>query len=145
MAQRKTQYGLVYGIRKEVCLVALVFVTQLVVLGFPSPKPLRADDGSLTQQVFRPLSLPDREKLPLVSFSPVTIEGQIVGGLAVYNDVTTERPVDCVELFDTEGELVAVVWFDQFGIERIAVDRGLLGDQDELEGVFVLIVDGDLI
>ena len=38
---------------------------------------------------------------------------------------------------------MAVGWIDRFGIERIAVDRGLLKDKDELEGVFVVLLDGE--
>jgi len=43
------------------------------------------------------------------------------------------------------GALLAVGWFDRFGIERLAVDRALVEDGDELEGVFVLILAGDSI
>jgi len=38
----------------------------------------------------------------------------------------------------------AVGWFDRFGIRRLAVDRGL-EDEDKLEGVFVLLSEGDSI
>jgi len=66
--------------------------------------------------------------------------------LAVYDDDMTERRADYTELYDNTGHLLAVSWFDQFGIERVAVDRGLLEpDQDEFEGVFVLIEEGDLV
>ena len=43
------------------------------------------------------------------------------------------------------GNLVAVNWFDRFGIERMAVDRGLLEYRDELMGVFVVLLDGEAV
>ena len=62
----------------------------------------------------------------------------------VYNDVTTERPADYWELCDKEGNLLAVRWFDRFGILRTAVDRGIVEEKDKLEGIFVVVLDGDL-
>jgi hypothetical protein len=53
--------------------------------------------------------------------------------------------VDYLALYDSAGDLVALGWFDRFGIQRIAVDRGLLDEGDELEGVFVFFLDGDSI
>jgi hypothetical protein len=47
-------------------------------------------------------------------------------------------------LYNNAGQLVAVGWFDKFGIQRIAMDRGLLEDNGKLEGVLVLVLDGDL-
>jgi len=46
-------------------------------------------------------------------------------------------------LYDSAGDLVALGWFDQFGIQRIPVARGLLDESDELEGDFVFLLDGD--
>jgi hypothetical protein len=43
------------------------------------------------------------------------------------------------------GNLVAVVWFDRFGIRRTAVDRSFLRGKNQVEGVFVPIDDGELI
>ena len=61
----------------------------------------------------------------------------------VYKDVTTERAVDYLELYDKEGDLVAISWFDQFGIQRVAIDRGLVEGEGKLEGTFVAVLDGD--
>jgi len=70
---------------------------------------------------------------------------QIVGSVVVYDDPTTQRPADYIELYNNTGNLVAVGWFDRYGIERIAVDRGLLDDRDELEGVLVVVLDGEAV
>jgi hypothetical protein len=44
---------------------------------------------------------------------------------------------------NTEGELLMFGWFDRFGIERVAADRGFLKGKDALEGVFVVLLNGD--
>jgi hypothetical protein len=66
-----------------------------------------------------------------------------VGALAVYDDPRTARPEDYIELYDNDGQLVAVGWIDRFGIERIAVDRALLENREDLNGTFVTVVDGE--
>ncbi len=63
----------------------------------------------------------------------------------VYDDVTTERPADYWELYDKQGNLLAVSWFDRFGIRRTAVERGILENEDKLEGNFVVVLDGNLL
>jgi hypothetical protein len=83
--------------------------------------------------------------LTLVLLSPLIIEDQTVGEIVVYDDPGTKRPADYFGLYDSTGDLVAVGWFDQFGIQRIAVDRGLVEDQDEPQRTFVYLVDGQLI
>jgi hypothetical protein len=65
--------------------------------------------------------------------------------VTVYDDSTTQRSADYLELYNNAGNLVALSWFDRFGIERMAVDRGLLEDRDELMGVFVVLLDGEAI
>jgi len=65
--------------------------------------------------------------------------------MAIYDDPTTQRPADYVEVFDSEGDPVIVSWFDRFGIERLVVDRGLIDGGDELQGVFVAVLDGESI
>ena len=63
--------------------------------------------------------------------------------VAVYNDPTTERSTDYWELYNNEGELAAASWFDRLGIVRMAVDRGLLEETGELEGIFVVFLQGE--
>jgi hypothetical protein len=38
-----------------------------------------------------------------------------------------------------------LTWFDKFGIQRTAVDRGIVEEADKLEGVFVVILEGETI
>jgi hypothetical protein len=63
----------------------------------------------------------------------------------IYDDVSTERPADYWEVYDNQGGLLAVSWFDQFGVQRTAVDRGIVEEEDHLEGVFVVVLDGSSI
>ena len=83
--------------------------------------------------------------MTLVSSQPWVVEGEVLGTLAAYayDDVTTERPVDYWELYDQQDNLLAVSWFDKFGIQRTAIDRGIVEQEDKLEGVFVVVLDGD--
>jgi hypothetical protein len=83
--------------------------------------------------------------LTLISLSPLIANGQAVGGIAVYDDPTTERPADYLEVFDSKGAVVVVSWFDRFGIERLVVDRALIEGGDELQGVLVTLLDGESI
>ena len=98
-----------------------------------------ADESKSTIQA---LALPG-SSMNLISFSAVVADGDTVGSLAVYDDPRTERPEDYIELYDKDGLLVAVGWIDRFGIERIAVDRALLENRDDLHGTFVTVVDGE--
>ena len=66
-----------------------------------------------------------------------------MGQVTIYDDSTTQRSADYLEFHNNAGHLVAVGWFDRFGIARMAVDRGLLEDRDELEEVFVVLLDGE--
>jgi hypothetical protein len=60
----------------------------------------------------------------------------------MYDDPATERPVDYMEIYDTDGNLLAFGWFDQFGIERIAVDRSFVEPSQQLAGTFFIFADG---
>ena len=86
-----------------------------------------------------------RHSLKIVSLSPVIAQDRTVGAVVVYDDPSTTRPEDYVELYESNGELAAVGWFDQFRIQRMAVDRAFVEGGDELQGVFVAIVDGESI
>ena len=61
----------------------------------------------------------------------------IIGSLLIYG------PVRAQEIYNQNGELLAVSWFDGHGVRKSAVDRGIVEEKDQLEGTFVLVVDGD--
>ena len=103
-----------------------------------------ADSSPQPQFVGLAAGLP-QVSLTLISLTPLIVNGQTVGAMALYDDPTTHRPADYVEVFDSEGAPVIVSWFDRFGIERLVVDRALIEGGDELQGVFVAVLDGESI
>jgi hypothetical protein len=98
----------------------------------------------LAQEIVPAAALKNRE-LNLISVSPLIIGAKTIGFKIVYKDTSTKRHSDYVEFYDDAGNLVAVNWFDRFGIERIGIDRGLLEDAAKLEGVFVVFLDGETV
>ena len=119
------------------------FVAELFCLNDLTIKAVEAADIPSKQEIFLPTSVPEKNHLRPISILPVTVEGQIVGRVVVYDDSTTQRSADYVELYTNTGDLVAVSWFDRFGVEWTAVDRGLLEGKDELEGILVVVLDGE--
>src|SRR5215467_1476800 len=129
-----------------------IYLVIFVIFGFAAglfpidelgTKAAAADTFS-RQEIF-PTSVPEKNQLRPISILPVTVEGQIVGRIVVYDDPATQRSADYLELYTNTGDLVAVSWFDKYGVERTAVDRGLLEDKDELEGILVVVLDGDAV
>ena len=118
-------------------------VAQVVFCGHVQAQETQPSDAASQQEV---VTGPKQHDMTLVSFDPWVVEGDVLGAVAayVYDDVLTERPVDYWEFYNTEGDLLAVSWFDRFGIQRTAVDRGIVEDQGKLEGIFVVVLDGDL-
>ena len=118
------------------------FIAVLFVLGVAA-KAEEAADHAVEQEI---VTGPEQHEMKLVSFDPWVVEGEVMGAVAtyVYDDVTTERPADYWEIYNQDGELLAVSWFDSLGIRKTAVDRGIVEEKDKLEGVFVVVLDGDL-
>ena len=121
----------------------LQFVGLLFFLGCMAIKSLEAADSALESEALLTAAGLEHPSLTLVSFSPLVIAGNTVGKVLIYDDPTTKRPADYFELYDADDDLFAVSWFDRFGIQRVAVDRGLLKQADNLEGVFVVLLEGE--
>ena len=119
------------------------FIAVLFVLGVAA-KAEEAAAHAVEQEI---VTGPGQHDVSLISSQPWLVEGEVLGTLAayVYKDVTTEKPIDYWELYDKDGDLLAVGWFDKFGIERTAVDRGIMKEADKLEGTFVLVLAGTAI
>jgi hypothetical protein len=118
-------------------------VAQVLSCADVQAQEMQPSNPASQQEVF---TGPKQHDMTLVSFDPWVVEGEVLGAVAayVYDDVSTERPVDYWELYDKEGDLLAVSWFDRFGIQRTAVDRGIVEEQGKLEGIFVVVLDGNL-
>ena len=121
----------------------LQFVGLLFFLGFMAIKSLEAADSALEPEALLAAAGLEHPSLTLVSFSSLLIAGNTMGKVLIYDDPTTKRPADYFELYDADDDLFAVSWFDRFGIQRVAVDRGLLEEADKLEGVFVILSEGE--
>jgi len=119
----------------------LEFIAVLFFLGFVAARAAEPSDNEVIA------TAPEQHAMSLVSFDPWVVEGEVLGEVAayVYDDVTTERPADYWELYDKNGDLLAVSWFDRSGVQRSAVDRGILEEKDRLEGVLVVVLTGDSI
>ena len=129
-------------IKIEICFALLALVSQLFFFAYAAAEPLETSDDALKQDTPLP-TLGEKNRRIRVSFFPVIIEGEDTGMVAVYNDPTTERSAYYWELYNNEGELAAASWFDRLGIVRMAVDRGLLEETGEIEGVFVVFLQGE--
>ena len=129
--------------RNKIYFITLGIVAQLLFLGDVRADELQPNDSASEQEI---VTAAAHHNKTLVSSEPWVVEGgEIWGTLAayVYDDVTTKRPADYWELYGSTGDLVAISWFDRFGIQRLAVDQGLLDESDKLEGTFVFFLDGD--
>jgi hypothetical protein len=122
----------------------LEFVAVLFFLGLVAARAAEASDNATGQEI---VAAPEQHVMSLVSFDPWMVEGKVLGTMAayVYTDVTTERPADYWELYDNNGDLLAVSWFEKSGVQRTAVDRGILEEKDRLEGILVVVLTGDSI
>jgi len=98
----------------------------------------RADTGTLPS-ANRP------RRLAIVESAPLIANGATLGTVVIYDDPTTRRREDYLEIYNRAGALVAVAWFDRFGIQRVVIDRAFVDGKDQAEGVFVTLVDGDFV
>ena len=124
--------------------ILIIVMSQLYPIAYSHAEPLLITTSS-PQENYRPVSLPEKDRLTLMSIVEVTVGREILGAIAAYDDAATARPADYLELYNKDGALLAVSWFDRFGIERLAVDRALAEDTSRLEGIFVLVITEDSI
>ena len=106
-------------------------------------EPLRLVENLRHESVMLPASAPERNRLALISYAAVVDEDGGIGLLLLYDDTQTKREIDYIELYAATGDLLLVSWCDRFGVCQVAVDRGLLRDEEPgIEGVFITIADG---
>ena len=122
--------------------IILGIIASLLFCGDVRAEEGPPSDHATTQGI---VAGPEPHAIKLVSFDPLVIEGELMGAVAtyVYDDVATERPADYWEIYNQKGELLAVGWFDGHGVRKSAVDRAIVEEKDQLEGIFVVVVDGD--
>ena len=132
-----------------------VFLTTLILVGIVDlphfsvfsaevhAASMRVTENLRGDVVLLPPSAPETDRLTLVSFITIVPDAEVLAAIAVYDNPGTTRPMDYVEFYDGVGNLLQASWFDQYGIRRTAVDRGLLQQEpSELEGVLTLVLEG---
>jgi len=129
-------------VTKKISFIILGIVAQLLFFREVRARELPTGDNTSGQEIAVP---PEQHDMTLVASQRWVVEGEVMGKLAayVYHDLATKRSVDYLEFYDKTGHLVMFSWFDRFGIQRTAVDRGILEQKDTLEGIFVIVLDGD--
>jgi hypothetical protein len=123
--------------------LVLKTVGALILLACIPAGNAQGSDLGMGQPDSVPAVMAQRENLNLISHSPLIAGGQKLGTVVIYDNPATRRPADYLELYDTAGGVVAIVWFDRFGIQRTVVDRALVEDGEELEGVLVAVSEGE--
>jgi hypothetical protein len=129
--------------KTTVFFLIMGFLLQFYPLARPHAQPVQVSTEGSRQEFFLTVSLPAKDRFTLVSVTPIRSAEKLLGAIAAYDEVGTPRSADYMELYNDVGALLAVSWFDRFGIERLAVDRALVEDGDKLKGVYVLLVTGD--
>ena len=127
-------------------LARISFTTFLVValLLIPSaPASLDAVPDLVRNVAWAPST--GARHLTAVLSTPLVAHGTELGTAVVYDDSSTARPEDYIEIYNSGGELMAVVWFDRFGIQRLAIDRAFAVGKDQIEGVLIAVVNGDYV
>ncbi len=110
---------------------------KLLILTFTLALSLAFSDVTLTQtvkvtenlrheSVVLPLSTPDKARMTEIDSLVFVEPGGAAGMLIYYDDPATKAPVDYIEFYDPEGNLLLVSWIDRWGICQAAMDRGLL-------------------
>ncbi len=124
-------------------LTTLIVPFLLVASLVSSPLALEAEAmKALTtaagQTVLVPREVPDKSGFrPL---PPLPVDGRLV--LLLYDDPTTNRPVDYAEAYSQGGTLLSIAWYDKFGIRRRADDANLRDPNSPgPAGVFVMAID----
>ena len=100
--------------------------------------PDRAHNGALT-------STNRSRSLTAVMSTPLVAHGTELGTAVIYDDSSTVRSEDYMEIYNCGGDLMAVVWFDRFGIQRVAIDRAIADGKAQVEGILIAVVNGDYV
>ena len=114
--------------RNKIYFIMFGIILQLLFLGDGRADELQPRGNAAERES---VIAPEPHDMTLVAIQPWVVEGQVLGTMAayVYNDVTSERPADYWEIYDNNGDLLAVSWFDRSGAQRTAVDRGILEEK----------------
>ena len=127
-------------LKTKALFILISFLAPLSAVKHSHAETVVINTKNSAQENYRSVSLPQKDRLTLMSVVEITVGEEILGAIAAYDDAATTRPNDYLELYNNVGALLAVSWIDRFGIERLAVDRALAENTSDLEGVFVLVI-----
>ena len=66
--------------------------------------------------------------------------------LMFYDDTRTKWKIDYIELYDPMATYWSSAWIDRFGACQVAMDRGLLDQEDpSIDGVLVNVAVGTML
>ena len=86
-----------------------------------------------------PASVPERSRMTIVDHI-MFVDSGVAAILIFYDDKTTERELDYIEVYDVEGNLLLLSWIDKTGVCLVAMDQGLLNSDDpEVDGTLVMV------
>lgn len=130
--------------RDSVAFAIAALLVGVLLIPFGISRIQGAESEPIRLKKLSSVELPQRP-LTVGKSIPLVVHGVALGTAVIYNDPAAGKPGDYLEFYNPTGNLVAVVWFDRFGIRRTAVDRSFLRGKNDLEGVFVPVEDGELI
>jgi len=123
---------------KKLC-ASIVLIVAVLLGSQGLAEQLRVADNLRQSQVMMPASVSERSLMTIVDHI-MFVDSGIAVILIFYDDKTTGRDLDYVEVYDIEGDLLLLSWIDQMGVCQAAVDRGLLNfDEPEIDGTLVIV------
>jgi hypothetical protein len=123
---------------KKLC-ASIVLIVAVLLGSQGLAEQLRVAENLRQGQVMMPASVPERSLMTIVDHI-MFVDSGIAAILIFYDDKTTGRDLDYVEVYDIEGDLLLLSWIDQMGVCQAAVDRGLLNfDEPEIDGTLVIV------
>jgi hypothetical protein len=131
----------IYFVGSVLILTSVIVLTVPWTLGFTKAESAPDMENVSENSAAHP-ALPQDHRLTPIAVVTVTVQGATLDEMVIYDDAKTARRGDFAAMYSRAGHLVGVTWFDRFGIQRTAIDRGLL-ESDEPEGVFVVVLEGD--
>lgn len=95
------------------------------------------------EKIVLPTSAPDKSRFVTVDRIFIEDEEMGLGTLIFYDDRRTKLRVDYIEFYDATGNLLLMSWIDRLGICQVAIDRGLLDEENpHIERIMVSIAAG---
>ncbi|HEY6996336.1 MAG TPA: hypothetical protein VH851_00330 [Candidatus Binatia bacterium] len=123
---------------KKLC-ASIVLIVAVLLGSQGLADQLRVAENLRQGQVMIPASVPERSRMTIIDHL-MFVDSGVAAILIFYDDKTTERDLDYVEVYDIEGDLLLLSWIDQMGVCQAAVDRGLLNfNEPEIDGTLVIV------